>query len=93
MTCSVDEELVAHVEFVETRSEVKMGEKQDLKTRSKRWFVEIVGLPNWGINLVRDLFHAKDGDLFEVFQKKVSHKGYQLSEYKSMRVKERMEEL
>ena len=35
----------------------------------------------------------KNGDLLEAFQRKVSHKGYQLAECKSPKVKARMEEL
>ena len=50
-------------------------------------------MPNWGINLLRDLSHVKNGDLLEAFQRKVSHKGYQLAECKSPKVKARMEEL
>ena len=65
----------------------------EVQIGTKKWFVEIVGLPNWGINSLRDLFHIKNGDLLEAFQRKVSHKGYQLSKYKSAKVKARMEEL
>ena len=60
---------------------------------SEKWFAEIVGLPNWGINPLRDLFHVKNTDLFDVFQRKVSHKGYELAQCKSLKVKSRMEEL
>ena len=52
-----------------------------------------MGLPNWGINPLQDLFHVKNTDLFDVFQRKVSHKGYKLAQYKSLKVKSKMEEL
>ena len=50
-------------------------------------------MPNWGINPLRDLSHVQNGDLLEAFQRKISHKGYQLAECKSPKVKARMEEL
>ena len=67
--------------------------EQEINIRSEKWFAEIVGLPNWGINPLRDLFHIKNTDLFDVFQRKVSHKGYELAQCKSLKVKSRMEEL
>ena len=42
---------------------------------------------------MRDLFHVKNTNLFDVFQRKVSHKGYELAQCKSLKVKSRMEEL
>ena len=50
-------------------------------------------MPNWEINPLRDLSHVKNGDLLEAFQRKVFHKGYQLAECKSPKVKAQMEEL
>ena len=68
-------------------------DQQEMNIGSEKWFAEIVGLPNWGINPLRDLFHVKNTDLFDVFQRKVSHKGYELAQCKSLKVKSRMEEL
>ena len=71
------------------------GASSDPKVQigTEKWFAKVVGLPNWGINPLKDLFHIKNGDLLELFQRKVSHKGYQISECKSAKVKARMEEL
>ena len=65
----------------------------EVQIGTDKWFAKVVGLPNWGINPLRDLFHLKNGDLLELFQRKVSHKGYQISECKSAKVKARMDEL
>ena len=65
----------------------------EVQIGTERWFAEAVDLSNWGINPLRDLFHVKNGDLLELFQRKVSHKGYQIFECKSDKVKARMEEL
>ena len=67
--------------------------KQELQIGSDIWFAEVVGLPNWGINPLRNLSHVKNADILEIFQRKVSHKGYQIFECKSDKVKSRMEEL
>ena len=48
----------------------------EVQIGTEKWFVKIVGWPNWGINPLRDLFHVKNGDLLEAFQRKVSYKGY-----------------
>ena len=78
---------------LQTKSGEKGSSEQELQIGTKNWFAEVVGLPNWGINPLRDLSHVQNGDLLEAFQKKVSHKGYQLAECKSPKVKAQMEEL
>ena len=65
----------------------------ELQLGSETSFAEVVGLPNWGINPLRDLSHVKNTDILEIFQRKVSHKGYQIRECKSAKVKSRMEEI
>ena len=82
----------ASSEPIQIGSEPKLVE-QEMNIGSEKWFAKIVGLPNWGINPLRDLFHVKNTDLFDVFQRKVSHKGYELAQCKSLKVKSRMEEL
>ena len=67
--------------------------KQELQLGSKSWFAEVVGLLNWGINPLRDLSHVKNANILEVFQRKVSHKGYQIKECKLAKVKSRMEKM
>ena len=69
------------------KSRGKGSSDQELQIGTKKWFAEVVGLSNWGINLRRDLSHVKNGDLLEAFQRKVSYKGYQLVECKSLKVK------
>ena len=79
-------------EPIQTGSQAKLVE-QEVNIGSEKWFAETVGLPNWGINPLRDLFHVKNTNLFNVFQRKVSHKGYELTQCKCLKVKSRMEEL
>ena len=84
--------------FEEMQSEtgletIEATSDQELQLGSKSWFAEVVGLPNSGINPLRDLSHVKNADILEVFQRKVSHKGYQIKECKSAKVKSRMEEM
>ena len=67
--------------------------EQELQIGSENWFAEVVGLPNWRINPLKDLSHVKNAEILEVFQRKVSHKGYQIFECKSAKVKSRMEEI
>ena len=67
--------------------------EQELQLGLESWFAEVVGLPNWGINPLRDLSHVKNADILEVFQRKVFHRGYQIRECKSAKVKSRMEEM
>ena len=81
------------IEPIKTKLGGKGSSNQELQIGTEKWFVEVVGLSNYGINSPRDLFHIKNGDLLEAFQRKVSHKGYKLAECKSPKVKARMEEL
>ena len=39
----------------------------EVQIGTEKWFAEVVDLPNWGINPLRDLFHIKNGDLLELF--------------------------
>ena len=39
----------------------------ELQLGSESWFAEVVGLPYWGINPLRDLSHVKNEDILEVF--------------------------
>ena len=75
------------LETMEGTSELKL--QPGLET----WFAEVVGLPNWGINPLTDLSHVRNTYILEVFQRKVSHRGYQIKECKSAQVKSRMEEM
>ena len=75
------------IESMQTKSGRKGSSDQELQIGTKNLFAEVVGLPNSGINPLRDLSHVKNGDLLEAFQRKVSHKGYQLAECKSPKVK------
>ena len=75
------------IESMQTKSGRKGSSNQELQIGTEKWFAEVVGLPNWEINPPRDLFHVKNGDLLEAFQRKVSHKGYQLAECKSLKLK------
>ena len=77
---------------IQIRSQAKLVE-QEVNIGSEKWFAETVGLPNWRINPLRDLFHVKNTDFFDVFQRKVSHKSYEFAQCKSLKVKSRMEEL
>ena len=63
------------------------------KVGSEAWFVERVGLPNWGIDPLMDLNHVKNEVLLEVFEEKIPNKGYCIFKCKSDKVKERMVEL
>ena len=67
--------------------------EEEVNIGLEKWFAKTVELPNWGINPLQDLFHVKNTDLFDVFQRKVSYKVYKLAECKSSKVKSRMEEL
>ena len=82
---------------VKSKMDIELKERAssnpEVQIGSEKWFAEVVGLPNWGINPLMDLFHIKNGDLLGLFQRKVSHKGYQIFECKSAKVKARMEEL
>ena len=78
----------------ETGLEAMEGTSElELQPGLETWFAEVVGLPNWGINPLRDLSHVRNSDILEVFQRKVSHRGYQIRECKSAKVKSRMEEM
>ena len=87
MARSEEMQLETGLETIEGTSDL------ELQLGSETWFAEVVGLPNWGINPLRDLSHVKNADILEVFQRKVSHKGYQIRECKSAKVKSRMEEM
>ena len=41
--------------------ESREGASSDLEVKigTERWFAEAVGLPNWGINPLTDLFHVR----------------------------------
>ena len=43
---------------------------------SKRWFAEVVGLPDWGLDPRKDVNHGSNKDHLVLFEDKVSHKGY-----------------
>ena len=60
------------IESMQTKSEGKGSSDQELQIGTEKWFVEVVGLRNWGINPLRDLSHIKNGDLLEAFQRRVS---------------------
>ena len=52
----------------ETGLEAMEGTSElELQPGSETWFAEVVGLPNWGINHLRDLFHVRNSDILEVF--------------------------
>ena len=55
---------------------IEATSEQELQLGSESCFAEVVGLPNWGINPLRDMSHVKNADILEVFQRKVSHKDY-----------------
>ena len=93
MPFSQEGELEIGIESMQTKLGGKGFSDQELQIGTGNWFAEVVGLPNWGINPLRDLSHVKNEDLLEAFQRKVSHKGYQLAECKSPKVKARMKEL
>ena len=65
--------------------------KDKVKIKLEKCFAETLELPNSGIIPLWDLFHVRNRDLFDLFQTKVSHKGYELTECKSMKVKSRLE--
>ena len=93
MPLSQEGESEIGIESMQTKSGGKGASDQELQIGTENWFAEVVVLSNWKINPLRDLSHVKNGDLLEAFQRKVSHKGYQLAECKSSKVKARMEEL
>ena len=53
-------------ESKQTGSQAKMV-KEEVNIGSEKWFAETVGLPNWGINPLWDLYHVKNIDLFDAF--------------------------
>ena len=93
MPLSQEGESEIGIESMQTKSGGKDSSNQELQIGTKKWFAKVVGLPNCGINPLRNLSHVKNGDLLEAFQRKVSHKGYQLAECKSSKVKAQMEKL
>ena len=83
MSVSQEGESEIGIGSLQTKSGGKDCSEQDLQIGTENWFAEVVGLPNWGINPLRDLSHVQNGDLLEAFQRNVSHKGYQLAKCKS----------
>ena len=65
----------------------------NLKVGFETWFVERVGLHDWGIDPLRDLNHVKNEVLLEVFEEKIPNKGYSIFKCKLDNVKEQMVEL
>ena len=60
---------------------------------SEDWFKDVVGLQNWGIDLLKDINHIKNSDLVEVFVDKVYNKGYTYFSCRSKKLKSIIEEL
>ena len=69
---------------------------KDFTTSSKigceDWFKEVVGLRNWKIDPLRDINRVKNQDLQQIFGDKIPMKGYSYANYKSKKLKRRMEE-
>ena len=63
MPVSQERESKIGVESMQTKSEGKGSSDQQLQIGTENWFAEVVGLPNWGINPLRDLSHVQNGDL------------------------------
>ena len=63
------------------------------KFGSEDWFRDLVGLPNWGIDPLKDINHVRNDDLLEIFGDKVAKKGYSCLSCKSDAIKRRIEQL
>ena len=67
MPVSQEGESEIGVGSIQTKSGGKGSSEQELQIGTEIWFAEVVGLPNWGINPLRDLSHVQNGNLLEVF--------------------------
>ena len=61
--------------------------------RSEDWFTRVVDLPNWRIDMLKDINHVCNNNLFEIFGDKVAKKGYSYLSCKSKVIKKRLEQL
>ena len=74
-----------------TQSEADEAREEPI-VGSEAWFVEVVGLPNSGLDPRKDVNHIFNKDLLVVFVDKVSYKEYSWKQNKLAVVKKRMEE-
>lgn len=62
-------------------------------TRSERYFATKIGLPNYGLDPLRDCTHVRNEELRFRFGEKLAKKGYFYEAAKTPRVAERVREL
>ena len=77
---------------VGVQSEAQEAREESVVYGSEAWFAHVVGLPNWGLDLRKDVNHVSNKDLLFLFEDKVSRKDYSWEQCKSKAVR-RMEEL